>query len=116
MKKLSFFSLLFFAAVITKAQSLEEIGKVMEKEQYAAAKVSIEKYIADPKNAQSPEAWYYKGRIYNSLSKDTTVSKTDAYNYKITATSPATPMLCISFDGHFFASIRHSADCVEYKI
>ena len=57
----------------------------MDKQQYAAAKVAIDKYISDPKNAASAETWYYKGRIYNSLSRDTTIAKADAYNYKLTA-------------------------------
>ncbi len=85
MKKLCVISLVMFAALTTKAQSLEDIGKTMEKEQYAAAKVQIEKYIADPKNANSAEAWYYKGRIYNSLSRDASISKDDAYNLKLVA-------------------------------
>ena len=85
MKKLCFFSFVLFVAAFANAQSLDDIGKLMEKNKYAAAKVSIEKYIADPKNAASAEAWYYKGRIYNSLSKDSTVAKQDAYNLKQTA-------------------------------
>lgn len=85
MKKLCFFSFVLFVAAGAGAQSLDDIGKLMEKNKYDAAKVSIEKYIADPKNVASAEAWYYKGRIYNSLSKDSTVAKLDAYNYKQTA-------------------------------
>ena len=85
MKKLCFFSYVLFVAAGAGAQSLDDIGKLMEKNKYEAAKVSIEKYIADPKNVTSAEAWYYKGRIYNSLSKDSTVVKQDAYNYKQTA-------------------------------
>lgn len=85
MKKLCFFSFVLFVAAGAGAQSLDDIGKLMEKNKYDVAKVSIEKYISDPKNAASAEAWYYKGRIYNSLSKDTTVAKQDAYNYKQTA-------------------------------
>ena len=85
MKKLCFFSFVLFVAAAAGAQSLDDIGKLMEKNKYDAAKVSIEKYIADPKNVTSAEAWYYKGRIYNSLSKDSTVAKQDAYNYKQTA-------------------------------
>jgi len=85
MKKSCFFSFVLFVAAVANAQSLDDIGKLMEKNKYDAAKVSIEKYIADPKNAASAEAWYYKGRIYNSLSKDSTVAKQDAYNYKQTA-------------------------------
>lgn len=85
MKKLCFFSYVLFVAAGAGAQSLDDIGKLMEKNKYDAAKVSIEKYIADPKNVTSAEAWYYKGRIYNSLSKDSTVAKQDAYTYKQTA-------------------------------
>ena len=85
MKKICFFSFALFAVAGTNAQSLEDIGKIMDKQQYASAKVAIEKYIADPKNAASAEAWYYKGRIYNSLSRDTTIAKSDAYNYKLTS-------------------------------
>lgn len=83
MKKLCFFSFVLFGAAVASAQSLEDIGKLMEKNQYAASKVSIEKYLADPKNANSAEAWYYKGRIYNSLSRDTSLQKQDVYNYKL---------------------------------
>ena len=85
MKKLCFFSLMLLGAASLQAQSLEDIGKLMEKNQYAAAKPIIDKHIADPKNATSGESWYYKGRIYNSLSRDTTVPVADAYNYKLIA-------------------------------
>ena len=85
MKKLFLFTLMVSGACISFAQSLEDIGKLMEKSQYATAKTGIDKYIADPKNASSAEAWYYKGRIYNSLSRDTTVSSADAFTYKLAA-------------------------------
>jgi len=85
MKKLFFFSLMVSGAVVSFAQSLDDIGKLMEKNQYAAAKTGIDKYIADPKNATNGEAWYYKGRIYNSLSRDTTVGSAEALNYKMAA-------------------------------
>ncbi|MFN0081704.1 MAG: hypothetical protein ACKVOM_04235 [Ferruginibacter sp.] len=85
MKKLCFFSFVLFATIAGEAQSLEEIGKMMDKAQYTTAKSAIDKYLAEPKNAASAEAWYYKGRIYNSLSRDSSVAKQDAYNYKIAA-------------------------------
>ncbi len=85
MKKLFFFSLMLSGSVVSFAQSLDDIGKMMEKNQYATAKTGIDKFISEPKNATNAESWYYKGRIYNSLSRDTTVSKTDALNYKLTA-------------------------------
>lgn len=85
MKKLFFFTFMVSGAFVSFAQSLEDIGKMMEKSQFATAKTGIEKYIADPKNATNAEAWYYKGRIYNSLSRDTSVNSADAYTYKMTA-------------------------------
>lgn len=85
MKKLFFLSLMLLGTVISFAQSLEDIGKLMEKNQYASAKTGIDKYISEPKNATSGESWYYKGRIYNSLSRDTTVATADAYSYKLAA-------------------------------
>ncbi len=85
MKKLCFFSFVFFASLISKAQSLNEIGKMMDKGDYAAAKSAIDKYITEPKNATNSDAWYYKGRIYNSLSRDSSIAKKDAYDYKLSA-------------------------------
>lgn len=82
MKKLCFFPIILFAFASTYAQSLEDIDKMMNKQQFASAKVAIDKYIADPKNASSTDGWYYKGRIYNSLSRDTSIAKTDAFAYK----------------------------------
>ena len=82
MKKFFFFPIILFAFASTYAQSLEEIDKMMNKQQFASAKVAIDKYIADPKNASSTDGWYYKGRIYNSLSRDTSIAKTDAFAYK----------------------------------
>lgn len=82
MKKLCFFATILFAFASTYAQSLEDIGKLTDKQQYASAKVAIDKYLADPKNASSTDGWYYKGRIYNSLSKDISIAKTDAFAYK----------------------------------
>jgi hypothetical protein len=85
MKKLSFFSFLLFVTITGKAQSLEDIGKMMDKGQFQTAKTAIDKYIAEPKNAASSEGWYYKGRIYNSLSRDSSVAKKDSYDYKMAA-------------------------------
>ncbi len=85
MKKLFLFTLMVSGACISFAQSLEDIGKLMEKNQFATAKTGIDKYITDPKNATSGEAWYYKGRIYNTLSRDSTVGSAEALNYKLAA-------------------------------
>jgi hypothetical protein len=85
MKKVLIFSLSLFFGATTFAQSLEDIGKMYNTKKYAAAKVAIDKFIADPKNASSTEGLYYKGKIYNEISKDSTTPKADAYDYKLVA-------------------------------
>ncbi len=50
-------------------QSLDDVRKLMILSKTADAKVAIDKYFADPKNAAKPDGWYYKGAIYNDLAK-----------------------------------------------
>lgn len=57
----------------------------MNKRQFKSAKDAIDKYMADPKNNIKPDGWYYKGRIYNSLSYDSTLSKKEIYDLKLQA-------------------------------
>lgn len=82
MKKYSFFVMLLFASVTVFGQTLAEINEMMGKFQYKKAKEGIDKFLSDPKNAAKGEGWYYKGRVYNSLSKDSTFSSTEALNLK----------------------------------
>lgn len=67
------------------AQSLDDIGKMFNDKQLAPAKIAIDKFFADSKNANDPTGLYYKGKIYNEISKAATTSKTDAYDYKLIA-------------------------------
>ncbi len=85
MKKI--FMLSFFIAVgmASFAQSLDDINNLMDKQKYAAAKTGIDKFLGEAKNASNADGWYYKGRIYNSLSRDSGIAPMDAYNYKLTA-------------------------------
>ncbi len=85
MKKLLFFFALVALTNISIAQSLDDIGKLIDSKKFAEAKAGIDKYVAAEKNANNADGFYYKGRIYNSLSREATTSKLDAYNYKITA-------------------------------
>ena len=85
MKKVLILTLLVTGTFRGFSQSLEDINKLMEKNQFLPAKDAIDKYLGDPKNASSAEGFYYKGRIYNSLSRAGTTSKPDAYTYKIIA-------------------------------
>lgn len=67
------------------SQSLEDINDMMGKLQYKEAKAAIDKYLSNPKKASDAEAYYYKGRIYNSLSFDSSVAMTDQFSLKADA-------------------------------
>jgi len=82
-----FFILLTFlsATLFTYGQKLDDITALMNKQQYKEAKAGIDQYLANAKNANDADAWYYKGRIYNALSTDKAVSGTEAYQDKLEA-------------------------------
>ena len=85
MTKISILFLLCLCSFSGMAQSLDDINKLMEKKQFNEAKTAIEKHLADPKNSAKSDGWYFKGRIYNSLSYDTVTAPADAYAYKLQA-------------------------------
>ncbi len=85
MKKYCFFMMLLFAGVVSYAQSLEDINKLMVLSQNKKAREAVDKFLSDPKNAAKPIGWFYKGRIYNSLSKDSGTITTDAIKLKTEA-------------------------------
>lgn len=66
-------------------RSLSQIGALVGKENYSEAKKAIDLYLSMQQNQNSAEAYYYKGRIYNSLSRVLGINKMDAYHYKLTA-------------------------------
>lgn len=87
MKKVCFMVALFAANLTGISQNLDEINDLMGKFKYKEAKLEIDKFLKDNKNASKSDGWYFKGRIYNSLSKDSSVSMADALNYKVEAFS-----------------------------
>lgn len=82
MKKYCFFIMLLFAGTMAVGQSLEDINKLMLLMQNKKAKEAVDKFLADPKNAGKADAWYYKGRIYNSYSKDSSITPTESMKFK----------------------------------
>lgn len=82
MKKFSLLVLVAFAAFQASAQNLEQINDMMGKLKFREAKTAIDKYLQDPKKANDAEAWYYKGRIYNSLSRDSSVQQAELLNLR----------------------------------
>lgn len=81
--------LLFVAAGLIStasfAQDIKDVKTYSLTGQYAKAKEAVDKHLEVPKNAQKPEGWYYKGFIYNNLSKDST--KPIAENAALKATA-----------------------------
>ncbi|MBX2940151.1 MAG: hypothetical protein KF880_08735 [Ferruginibacter sp.] len=57
-----------------QAQSLESIHKMIDKGKHQEAKDAIDKAMQGGKYDKDPEYWYYKGRIYNNLSYDTSLA------------------------------------------
>ena len=85
MKRIFFFSLALAIGSKSFSQDLTEINKLADKKQYVAAKEGIDKYLADPKHATEPNAWYSKGNIYTNYSSDPSLPATTAYELKLGA-------------------------------
>jgi hypothetical protein len=82
MKKYSFFMMLLFGSIVSFGQSLDDINKMMLLQQNKKAREGIDKFLSDAKNATKAEGWFYKGRIYNNISKDSGTSSADALKLK----------------------------------
>jgi hypothetical protein len=75
MKKVIFF--LFFiltAAAFAHAQNPLTVINSNIGTDVMKAKADIDNYIANPKYAEKPEGWYYKGKVYNEISKHDSLS------------------------------------------
>jgi hypothetical protein len=82
MKKYCFFIMLAFIATASFGQSLDELNKLVVLGQNKKAKEVVDKFLSDPKNATKAEGWFYKGRIYNGLSKDSGLVTADVLKLK----------------------------------
>lgn len=70
---------------LVQAQSIESIHKMMDKGDLKGAKAAIDKAMLNEKNAINPEYLYYKGRVYNDVSYDTTLSLEERVKLKFEA-------------------------------
>ncbi len=77
MKKFFLSLTMLVFAFAAMSQNLESINDLMGEFKYKEAKTAIDKYLSNPKKATDAEAWYYKGRIYNALSNDSTVPQSE---------------------------------------
>ena len=85
MKKIYLLLVIVVSSLAGYSQTLDDIGDMMTKKDFTAAKAAIDKYLADEKNASKPEAWYYKGRVYNSYSYEKSTPESELYNLKAAA-------------------------------
>lgn len=85
MKKIFMTLGLLMMVVFGFSQTLEEITDMLIKKDYAKAKLAVDKYLADEKNAGKSDAWYFKGRAYNSMSYEPSTPESELYNLKSTA-------------------------------
>lgn len=83
MKKYCIMAMLLLAAVAGFSQSLDEINKYHVLGQNKKAKELVDKFLTEAKNAGKAEGWFYKGRIYNAVSKDSGTSFADAVKLKL---------------------------------
>jgi hypothetical protein len=82
MKKYCFFIMLLFVSAAGFSQTLDEINKLVLLQQNKKARESVDKFLSDTKNAAKADGWFYKGRIYNSISKDSGMTSADALKLK----------------------------------
>jgi hypothetical protein len=85
MKKISLAVLISFSAAGAIAQSLDDVKKYAFLNKGAEAKIEVDKYLAVEKNAKKPEGWFYKGFIYNMISKEPALAHDSAVMHKKTA-------------------------------
>lgn len=69
MRKLVLSLLLAVSITGLYAQKLDDVKEKIQKGKFGEAKEKIDKVLADPKNAASADAYFYKSQIYYNLSK-----------------------------------------------
>ena len=83
MKKLLMSALCTFTLMTTlSAQKINDIIKQINSNDFAKAKEQVDLFLANPKNADKAEGWYFKGRAYNGLSNTTNIEPAEALNLK----------------------------------
>lgn len=82
MKKFLIISALFIYGSSAFSQNFEEVNGLLNKKKFKEAKTAIDKIATDPKNADKSDVWYFKGRVYNSYSYDTSLTKQERSTLK----------------------------------
>jgi len=72
-------------ALTAGAQNTNDIRKMINDKKFDQAKEAIDQFMAKPKNENSAEGWYLKGRTYNSISNEATTPLAQKYQLKVDA-------------------------------
>ncbi|HRF26999.1 MAG TPA: hypothetical protein PKW54_06640, partial [Ferruginibacter sp.] len=82
MKKFYLLISMLTLGIMTQAQDLDDIRELLNKSKFREAKAAIDAYLTNPKNNNKSDAWYYKGRAYNSLSYEAGVPDAEILNLR----------------------------------
>ena len=69
MKKYLLSVMLVMVGLYSNSQDLKNVTNMILLKQFDKAKVELDTYMNDPKNAAKADAWYYKAFVYNSLGR-----------------------------------------------
>ncbi|RYZ23168.1 MAG: tetratricopeptide repeat protein, partial [Chitinophagaceae bacterium] len=103
MRKLFLTAAFAASLTITYAQDLKDVQEKISKGKYDEAKEKLDKFLADPKNANNANAYYYKGQIHGyyaqtdsagKLTYDATKEAFNAYK-KALEIDPKNPLMAI---------------------
>ena len=70
MKKFLLPAILTLCVQLAMSQDLKKVETAVVLKKMEDAKTEVDKAVADPKNQEKPEAWYWKARIYAALAND----------------------------------------------
>jgi tetratricopeptide (TPR) repeat protein len=73
MKKVLLTTFLAITGLGMMAQKVDKVKDLLGKNKVAEAKTEIDAVLADPKNAKSADALYYKGKVYAAVAADSTL-------------------------------------------
>ncbi|MDE3248329.1 MAG: tetratricopeptide repeat protein [Bacteroidota bacterium] len=74
MKKLLLTTLIAAGSLGMMAQKVDKAKDLLGKNKIAEAKTEIDAVLADAKNQKTPDAWYWKGKVYAAISADNALS------------------------------------------
>lgn len=89
MKKVIFFSMLAFVAVVTKAQDYKKVQTNVLLNKYEDAKTEIDKLMADPKALAKAETYLWKAKVYSTFASTTDEKMKAKYATAFTAADEA---------------------------